>query len=41
MGESSGVLLKEVVAFRRCPLIVVSLYLCVYVRFQLLVLPRK
>ena len=26
MGPSSGVLLKKVVAFRRCPLIEVSLY---------------
>ena len=29
MGNSNGVLLKEVAAFRRCPLIEVSL--CVYV----------
>ena len=29
MGQSSGVLLKEVSAFRRCPLIEVSLYVLI------------
>ena len=30
MGWSNGVLLKEVAAFRRCPLIEVSLYHCMH-----------
>ena len=30
MGQSSGVLLKEVSAFQRCPLIQASLYIPMY-----------
>ena len=31
MGQSSGVLLQEVAAFQRCPLIEVSLYIYTYI----------
>ena len=34
MGQSSGVLFKEVSAFQRCPLIEVSLYMRFAFQFQ-------
>ena len=41
MGQSSGVLFKEVSAFRRCPIIPVSLYIhnaCIYYFFIYIIL---
>ena len=35
-GHSSGVLLKDVAVFRRCPLAEVSLYIYLHTRFQTL-----
>ena len=45
MGQSNGVLLKEVAAFRRCPLIEVSLYThtnaCLFVVMSKFIYSRK